>query len=647
MNTRWRLKAYSLLFLILLSVYLLIPSVFDFRGIRQLAEEQGDQPPWYVRLFPDKQINLGLDLRGGIYLELEVSLHEALVQRSQIVAGEIERFLRDEKIPYQKVGVLPKTTTIAVFLQNPDDLVKLQNHIRDFYGSAFKEIKASPVLTYRIPGVDDGTKQGLFQEVLQWAQGDASVLDVQLQPDSLEVVLAKPEAGDAVSQAIQQRFSGRLEAVQAPAPLYLTQTDVYQNRLKEETAKQAVETIRNRIDRHGVAEPSIQRSGENRVVIELPGVRDPDRAIALVKKAGKLEFKLVDESIPDAQVRALVDQTRAENNIPEGYTLKIVEQINEALKGKIPAESEISYEVQYDPIGKKIVGGTPYLLKSKVELSGDMLKNTQVSVQNNEPNVSLSFNPTGTKIFAELTAANVGKRLAILLDGTVNKAPVIKTAIPSGEAQITLGYGDYQALVREAEDLVVVLREGALPATLTEVTKTVIGPSLGKSSIQRGFEATLLSAAVVMVFMGAWYRWSGILADLALILNVVFIFAALTLFGATLTLPGLAGVVLTIGMAVDANIIILERIKEELVLGRTAKAAVDDGYTNAMNAVVDANITTFLSGVVLYQFGTGPIRGFAVTLIIGIISTMYTVIIGTWLVYDYLFIRRKMTRMSL
>ncbi|MCE9624405.1 MAG: protein translocase subunit SecD, partial [Deltaproteobacteria bacterium] len=292
-------------------------------------------------------------------------------------------------------------------------------------------------------------------------------------------------------------------------------------------------------------------------------------------------------------------------------------------------------------------GGSPFLLKRKVEVSGEMLRNAQVSVHNNEPYVSLSFDPSGTKAFGDLTTNNVGKRLAILLDGVVSKAPVIKSPIPNGEAQITLGYGDYQSLIREAEDLTVVLREGALPASLKEATKTVIGPSLGKSAIDRGFHATLLAAAVVMIFMALWYKWSGVLADVAVVLNLLYLFALLALFGATLTLPGVAGIVLTIGMAVDANVVILERIKDELASGKTPKAAVDVGYSNAIRAVVDAHVTTFLSGAVLYQFGTGPVRGFAVTLMIGILTTLYTAVTQTRLVYDYILSKRQVKKLSL
>lgn len=648
MKSSWRLKVYLSFFLVLLSVYLLIPSIYNFRALREDAEAKGDQPPWYVKFFPDKQINLGLDLRGGIYLELEVVLTDALEQRAEITAGELERYLRDEKIPYTRVQVLPDTTTIAVMLNNQADVLKVKNYVRKVYGNNLQERKPAPVLSFQFKDSASEAREGLFAKVNDWAKDQSGIADVLLQPNSLEVVLKKPGQSVTLREAIGSQFGESLSYQELPNAFYLDQSENYQDRLKDETVKQAVVTIRNRIDRHGVAEPAIQRMGENRVVVEMPGVRDPERAIALVKRAGKLEFKLVDESLKDAEVAKLVSEARNELNLPDDdFTLDAVDKINEALKGKIPAESEIAYETQIDPVTKKIVGGTPFLLKRKVEVSGEMLRNAQVSVRNNEPYVSLSFNPTGTRIFGEVTAANVNKRLAILLDGTVNKAPVIRSAIPSGEAQITLGFGDYQALVREAEDLVVVLREGALPATLKEATKTIIGPSLGKSSITRGFQATLMGGLVVMIFMALWYKGAGILADFALVLNVLFIFGILTMFGATLTLPGVAGIVLTIGMAVDANVIILERIKEELALGKGVKAAVESGYSNATSAIVDANITTFLAGVVLYQFGTGPVRGFAVTLMIGIATTLYTALLVTRLFYQYRLSKPHITKISL
>jgi len=646
MSSRWRYQTYLALFLIVLSVYLLIPSIYNFRQLRETAEKQGTELPWYVNLFPDKQINLGLDLRGGIYLELEVNTDEALVHRSAIISGEIERFLKEKGIAYQRVAVVPKTSLIEVSLNSPDGLAALRDHLHDLYGSELKELEKAPVDNFHFKAQDDAAITAKFQEILSWAKDQPKILEIDRIGTELEVVPKSAGETEEVATLVQGQFGNDLERFGLPAALFIGQSDSYQKRLKEETLKQAVETIRNRIDRHGVAEPEIRRLGDNRVVVELPGVSDPDRAIELVKRAGKLEFKLVDDTIKDPQVKEMVEQARTENKIPSGFTEEVVDKLNEALKAKLPADSEIAFEVQYDPVTKKIVGGTPYLLKKKVEVSGEMLRNAQVSVHNNEPYVSLSFDPSGTKAFGDLTTNNVGKRLAILLDGGVSKAPVIKSPIPNGEAQITLGYGDYQALLREAEDLVVVLREGALPASLKEATKTVIGPSLGKSSIDRGFHSMILAAAVVMIFMAFYYKWSGVLSDVAVAINILMIFAALTLFGATLTLPGVAAIVLTIGMAVDANVVILERIREELALGKSVKVAIDVGYKNAIRAVVDAHVTTFLSGVVLYQFGTGPVRGFAVTLMIGIITTLYTAVTQTRLVYDYILSNRQVTKLS-
>ena len=276
-----------------------------------------------------------------------------------------------------------------------------------------------------------------------------------------------------------------------------------------------------------------------------------------------------------------------------------------------------------------------------------MLQNAMVSVRDNEPYVDLSLDKRGTKLFAELTANNVGKGLAIMLDGNVMKAPVIKEAISQGRAQITLGYGNYHETMKEAEDLTLVLQEGALPATLHEATKTVIGPTLGADSIQQGLRASFYAAIAVFIFMIIYYKLSGLWANMALAVNILLLLAILSLFQATLTLPGIAGIVLTIGIAVDANVIINERIREEIALGRTRKAAVDRGYDNALSAVFDANITTLIAGLILYQFGTGPIKGFAVTLSIGIITTLFTAIVVTRLIFDYRALRGASDKISI
>jgi protein-export membrane protein SecD len=551
--------------LLLLSAWYLVPTFGNFAKIREKAELNQTDVPFYLQLFPRDQIKLGLDLQGGIYAELEVELDEALTNRADLFASEISRLSAKEGIVPESVDRIPDTSEIKVTLKNEADREAFNKWLRQNYNNVLTEKRAQ-------------------------------------RSDKIVILDLTPE---------------------------------FASKTKDMAARQALETIRNRIDRYGVSEPTIVRLGSNRISIELPGMTDPDRALNLIKKAGKLEFRLVDDSVKQEQVQKMVAEARGELKLPEGFTEETVVKINQQLKGKIPEDDEILFEVQYDPVTKKVVGGSPYLLKRKSEVTGDMLKNAQVNIHDNEPYVSLSFNPLGTRLFAEVTKANIGKRLAIILDGNVTKAPVIKSEIPSGEAQITLGYGDYQATLKEAEDLTLVLHEGALPARMKELTKTVVGPSLGRDSITKGFHISIVAAILVILFMILYYRVSGLLADIALAFNIFLLMACLAVFQATLTLPGIAGIVLTIGMAVDGNVLIFERMREELRAGKAAAGALKDGYSKAMSAIIDSHVTTFLSGVVLYQFGTGPIRGFAVTLMIGIITTLYTNVFVTRILQEW------------
>ncbi len=642
----WRLKIYLVLFLAVVAVYILLPTFLGFKPLREQAENTGKEVPGYVSLFPEKELNLGLDLRGGIYLELEVSVAEAVNNRLDLMAGEISRFLKEEKVEGAIADRIPKTYRIRVLLPDPSAVKKLKDHMNDYYHGALSEERAGSELVYRSEEKDESKLQALYQQLAKGLSPKEVEVERSGGSDLFRIVLKTARESDAIRSVISSQFP-ELKETGDPYKVILVALDPYLEKLRSDSVKQAVETIRNRIDRYGVAEPSIRQLGESRVVVELPGVTDPDRAISIVKKAGKLEFKLVDESKKDEEVQVLVADIRKQSQIPEGFTEEVVTALNEAAKGKIPAEDQIVFELQHDPVTKKVVGGTPYLLKRKAEVSGDMLKAAQVSVHDNEPYVSISFNAVGTKAFADLTAANVGKRLAILLDGNVTTAPVIKSAIPSGEAQITLGYGNYQFLLKRAEDLVLVLREGALPASLKEITKTVIGPSLGKSAIHKGLIAALIAGITVVVFMALYYKLSGLIADCVLGLNVLYILGLLALFQATLTLPGIAGIVLTMGMALDANILIFERIREEIKNGKMAKAAIEAGFSNAWTAVVDTHITTFLSGMVLYQFGTGPIRGFAVTLMIGVATTLFTAYWVTRLVFEYLTVKMKIQKVSI
>jgi SecD/SecF fusion protein len=577
MPSAWKWKVALLCFLTIASVYLIVPTLFEFSAKREAAQAEGTKLPWYFAFFPDKGLNLGLDLRGGIYLEFEVESDKAITNKVDLIVADLERWLKGEEIPYTSARQ------------------EIANH------------------TIEIAGLDAAGRERLLGYV------DGSYSDV---------LVRQPGGGTQagiVAFGLQERYA---------------------NHLEDQIVKQALEKVRNRIDRYGVAEPSIQRLGSDRIAIELPGIKDPDRAIGIIKKAGQLEFKIVDEAIPDAKLREMVASVRKEQDLKEDYSLKGVEKINELLREQLPKDDEIAFEIQYDPVTRKQTGGVPYLLHRKVEVSGEMLKNAQVNVHDNEPYVSLTFDAQGSARFGETTTQNVGKRMAILLDGTVTKAPVIREPILGGQAQITLGYGRYADLMKEAEDLSLVLQEGALPAQLTEATKTVVGPSLGADSIHQGMVATIIGTLIVGLFMLIYYRWSGFIANTALLFNLLFILSTMSLFQATLTLPGIAGIALTLGMAVDANVLIYERIREELRHGKTAKAAIEAGYGNAMRTIIDSNVTTLIAGVVLYQFGTGPIKGFAVTLIVGLTVSMYTACVCTRMVYDYLILRRKITRVS-
>jgi len=375
--------------------------------------------------------------------------------------------------------------------------------------------------------------------------------------------------------------------------------------LRELSVRQGLETIRNRVDQFGVAEPSIQQQGDNRILVQLPGVQDPARAKALIGKTALLEFKMLDE--------------RAD---PEA-----------AVRGSVPEGDELLYQKRIDKESGQ-ERKTPFVVQKKTLLTGRDLSTARVSIDQNtsEPYVSVEFNAAGAKAFGDLTEANVGKRLAIILDGNIHSAPVIRERIPSGRAQITGGF-----TTQEATDLAIVLRAGALPAPVTVLEERTVGPSLGADSIRKGLWSTVTAALAVIVFMLIYYRLSGLIADVALALNLLILMAAMAGFHATLTLPGIAGVVLTIGMAVDTNILIFERIREELRGGKTVRASIDAGFSRAFRTVIDTHVTVLVSAAILYQFGTGPVKGFAVSLAIGILASLFTAVFFTRLIFDLLY----------
>jgi len=385
--------------------------------------------------------------------------------------------------------------------------------------------------------------------------------------------------------------------------------------IEELAVAQALETMRNRIDQFGVSEPDIRMQGERRILIQLPGVKDTQRAKALMGKTALLEFKLVDET----------------------------GDLDEALKGKVPKGSEVLYEQKTDPSTGRVTR-TPLLIRKRTLLTGEYLKDARVEIDSSyrEPYVSLEFDKNGARIFEKITEENVKKRLAIVLDGNVHSAPVIQERISGGSARITGSFTD-----AEARDLAIVLRAGALPAPVKILEERTVGPSLGRDSIRSGLMSVLVGGVIVVLFMAVYYKGAGLIANLALVLNIVLIAAGLAGFQATLTLPGIAGIILTIGMAVDANVLIFERTREESRLGKTPRAAVEAGYAKATLTILDANVTTLIAALVLFQFGTGPVKGFAVTLCLGIVASLFTAIIVTRIVFDYMLFQRHIKKLSI
>ena len=454
-------------------------------------------------------------------------------------------------------------------------------------------------------------------------------------------------------------------------------TEEMEEQEAQDAVAQAQEVIRNRIDQFGVAEPTIQRQGENRIIIELPGVQDVQRAKDLVGQTALLEFQLLELAEDRTRLIQRIDQVLAPQKEEEeeeedlllsstaestplssmlsgagedltvsGRDLQRVKNLLNTPEAQelIPADVEFLFSSK--PAGAE---GNEfyflYLVRKKPEMTGHMIQDAFVSIGQvvehmGQPIVNFSTTDEGVRLFSRITGSHIGDRMAIVLDESVYSAPTIQSKISEGRGIIT-GSGTQE----EAKDLAIVLRAGALPAEVEIIEDRTVGPSLGRDSIEQGKTAAIYSMVLIVIFMVLYYRAAGLIADCALLLNMLFIMAVLAGFHATLTLPGIAGIILTIGMAVDANVLIFERIREELRSGKTVRAAIDSGYGHALSAIIDANVTTFLVGIVLYQFGTGPIRGFALTLCIGIISSLFTAFFVTRTIFEL--ITRKSEQSSL
>lgn len=545
MKRSWWYRFTFLVFLVVISVLSIMPTVFDY------SKESK---------FPIKsKINLGLDLQGGLYMILGIDFNKVYRDEIRGYARKIQYILEDEGIK-SEIGSLdesdisdPKHTIV---LTNSADSMRAKERIKEYFPSILR-------LT-----LDNGA-----------------------------------ELGYGITKVIKQQ-------------------------IEDQSVGKSIEVIRNRIDEFGVTEPEIVSQGTDRIVVALPGVKDIERAKELIGRTAKLEFKIVNDEANIGQIQMRIEEAKKQGiEFKKGQLFSAyLRELNKFLKDDLPKGYEVAFEKRTSKTTNEITTMIPYVVEATPQLTGDDLQDARVQIdqQKNEPYVSLEFKAQGAKRFENITGNNIGKRMAVILDGNVYTAPNIQSKIAGGRAQITLGTGNFNKLMKEARDVALVLRAGALPVELEFQEQRTVGPSLGQDSIRLARYAGIVGTILVFAFILFYYRVSGFIALATLALNVLFVLACLVGLEATLTLPGIAGIALTIGMAVDANIIIYERIREEVRRGLSNYKSVEGGFNSAFWTIIDANITTALAGFALLNFGTGPIRGFAVTLLIGIFATVYT-----------------------
>lgn len=428
--------------------------------------------------------------------------------------------------------------------------------------------------------------------------------------------VAKADERDKALRALGELVTLDRVPGAAPDELRLTLQAREVKRIEELAVRQSLETIRNRVDQFGVTEPHIVPEGDRRIVVQLPGIKDPQRAINLIGKTALLELKAVDTTLNPVDV--------------------------EQGKVKLPPDLQLLYERVVDE-NKQVVGKRPIIVQRQPIITGSSLTSAEVRPDDQGGwLVAFTLDSQGARTFGDFTGANIGRYLAIVLDDTVYSAPVIRSKIGEGRGQIE---GSFTA--DSARDLAIVLRAGALPAPVKILANLTVGPSLGADSIQKGVRAAILAAVLVVLLMAFYYKLSGVIADFALLLNFVMLVGILVAIRATLTLPGIAGVALGIGMAVDSNVLILERIREEMKLGKTVRSSIDAGYDKAFVTIVDSHVTTLITAAALFLFGTGPVKGFAVTLSLGVAINLFSALVGTRAVYDWMTSRRDLKRLSI
>ncbi|MCK6507017.1 protein translocase subunit SecD [Myxococcota bacterium] len=493
------------------------------------------------------------------------------------------------------------------------------------------------------PVKDTAERDGVKLAEVRRAQGEATLLirgEEGVGVDDVRVFMEKRFPG---YEYVNSRTEPTPDGAEASYHAF-TVTEDQRAYLAEQSVQQALETLRNRIDETGVKEPTIVLKGGHRINVQLPGIDDIKQAVKAIGTTAMLEFMMVDEEVMKNFSSVEKALMQAEREEPTLFADDRALSDWLVRGGHIPPDDRLMWEYAAGPEGDTRTD--PYVVKAEVILTGDDINDARVGLnQYNEPYVSLEFKPRGANVFAEVTGENVGRRFAIVLDDRVRSAPYIREKIGGGRASIEMGVTDYQLAMEDAKVLSLVLRTGALPAPVTIGDIRQVGASLGEDAIEAGLEGGLVGGLLVIAFMMFYYRKLGAVAVLALGTNMLLLLALLAAAGATLTLPGIAGMALTVGMAVDCNIIIYERIREELRLGKNARTATDAGFDRALWSVLDGNITTFIAGVVLYTYGSGPIKGFAVTLMIGIISTVFAGIFVSRTLMDFL-TRKATARLS-
>ena len=467
---------------------------------------------------------------------------------------------------------------------------------------------------------------------------------------SIEFLTTTNDEAKKVEKYLGDKYGTVFQVLEStPTKVTARYLDAYMIDYKNRVIQQSIETIRNRIDEFGVAEPSISQQGNDRILIQLPGMADSARAKELINTTAKLDFMIVSNELSHDQLVSFVAEAEKATGVTLATTKysEYVTKINEAIQAKLPPKTVIYFQ-KSDNATSMEVGAIPFLLKTDTDLGGNSLDDAFVGYdQYGVPQVSLQFNGAGAAKFADLTGNNINRAMAIVLDKVVKSAPNIKDRIAGGSAVITLGGGrDRDTTMNEAKMISTSLRAGALPAALEQLEERSVGPTLGADALDKALLGTWVGALATLIFMVAYYKSMGVVSAVCLILNLVMCFALLSILGATLTLPGIAGIALTIGTAVDANVLINERIRDELKKGVGIKSAVQEGYNLAMSAILDSNITTAITAVILLYFGTGPVRGFAVTLLIGIVTSMFVNVFVSKVITDTLVYKFNFKKLS-